>query len=242
MCSAAGCRMQSEDVGTWSWWWCSLLCASGIKGRHCWNEKQMLVRNSPDCSSFSFFSCLSFERCLTLSPSLLPPLTLLCIYLPSSSLLFIMLWHILYLKLFLNQRGNSLLQQVCSSVSKQRNFFWGFTIQQLDLKTLHPSDVIEQGKNEKERGMLVTEALSFCIPVWDLVSCLTLRFATLTESLFQAERQEEAHLAALCACVALDGLWCCITLCTAVKRGWKAAVISLSSIFFPHTVFTVQSV
>lgn len=32
-----------------------LFCASGIKGRHCWNEKQMLVRNSPDCSSFVFF-------------------------------------------------------------------------------------------------------------------------------------------------------------------------------------------
>lgn len=35
-----------------SWWPCCLFCASGIKGRHCWNEKQMLVRNSPDCSSF----------------------------------------------------------------------------------------------------------------------------------------------------------------------------------------------
>lgn len=38
--------------------------------------------------------------------------------------------------------------------------------------------------------------------MWDLVSCRTLRFATLTESLFEAERQEEAPAAALCA--ALD--------------------------------------
>lgn len=29
-----------------------VLCVSGFKGRHCWNEKQMFRRNSPDCSSF----------------------------------------------------------------------------------------------------------------------------------------------------------------------------------------------
>lgn len=43
------------DVRGWDflrWWPCCLFCASEIKGRHCWNEKQMLARNSPDCSTF----------------------------------------------------------------------------------------------------------------------------------------------------------------------------------------------
>lgn len=70
-----GCCQRMHFVGTWRWWQCCSLCASRIKGRHCWNEKQMLVRNSPDCSSFFLFSCLSFQHCL--SPS--PPLSLLCI-------------------------------------------------------------------------------------------------------------------------------------------------------------------
>jgi len=47
-----------------------------------------------------------------------------------------------------------------SSVSKQRKFFFDSAIQQLDIETLHPYDVSGEGKNEKERGVVVTEALS----------------------------------------------------------------------------------
>lgn len=46
---APGRRILSVDT------WSGLLCALGIKERYCWNEKQMLVRNSPDCSRFFFF-------------------------------------------------------------------------------------------------------------------------------------------------------------------------------------------
>lgn len=45
---------------------------------------------------------------------------------------------------------------------------------------------MEEGKNEKERGVVVTEALSLYPSVVFGVS-QTLRFATLTESLFEAE-------------------------------------------------------
>ena len=74
------CCQRTQSAGTRRRWRCCWLCASGIKGRHCWNEKQMLVRNSPDCSSFFFFharasSAASFLLSLSLSLSLLYPLS-----------------------------------------------------------------------------------------------------------------------------------------------------------------------
>lgn len=83
---------------------CSMLCASGIKGRHCWNEKQMLVRNSPDCSSFSFFMPKLWV--LPCSISLPPAVSLfsLCVH------HLLQLWHTLFLKVMVNQHGDSLHQ------------------------------------------------------------------------------------------------------------------------------------
>lgn len=98
---------------------------------------------------FFLFSCLSFERCLSPSPSLLLSLSLCCIYPPCTFFffcLFFYLWHILYLKLFLNQRGDRHLRLACSFFPKQRKFFFGSIIQQLDIETLCPSDVNGGGK------------------------------------------------------------------------------------------------
>lgn len=82
-----GHRFQG-DVRTWvflCWWPCCLFCASGIKGCHCWNEKQMLARNSPDCSSF-FHARASNAASLHHSPSyfLSVSLSLLCTLLTCS--------------------------------------------------------------------------------------------------------------------------------------------------------------
>lgn len=204
-----------QFVGTWRW--CSSLCASGIKGRHCWNEKQMLVRNSPDCSSFFLFSCLGFEHRLTPSPSLLLPLSAEYI----STLLFFSLFSYFDTSCTWSYSCISTVTATFSSLLPQADkvFLWLQPSNSWTQRLSAPLMSMEEGKNEKERGVVVTEALS----LWGLVSCLTLRFATLTESLFEAERQEEAQLAALCACAALDGLWCCITLSTAVKGGMESS-------------------
>lgn len=93
----------------------------------------------------------------------------------------------------------------------------------------------------RKREVKLWQGPFLSIPALDLVSCLALRFATLTGSLFGAERREEAQLAALCAHAALDGPLCCITLCTAVKGGWKAAVILLSSTLPTLTALPVPS-
>ncbi len=127
---------------------------------------------------FPFF----MPKLWALPPSLPLSLALCCIYISTLfSLLLFSLWHILYLKLFLNQRGDSLLQSVSC---KQRKFFFGSAVQQLDIETLHPSDVSGGGK-EWERERCSCDRGSFSASLCGiLVSCLTLRFATLTESLF----------------------------------------------------------
>lgn len=110
----AGFRVMSGAV-FWSWWPRCLFCASGIKGRHCWNEKQMLVRNSPDCSSFfharasnaasvhrspSYFLSLSLSAMQTIhisiSPLSCPTLT------PSRPALLLNLCNNLHNKAFLH--------------------------------------------------------------------------------------------------------------------------------------------
>lgn len=93
----------------------------------------------------------------------------------------------------------------------------------------------------RKREVKLWQGPFLSIPASDLVSCPALRFATLTGSLFGAERREEAQLAVLCAHAALDGPLCCITLCTAVKGGWKAAVILLSSTLPTLTALPVPS-
>lgn len=55
----------------WSWWLRCSLRASGIKGLHCWNEKQMLARNFSWLQQFCV-SCLNFRCCLTAFLASLP--------------------------------------------------------------------------------------------------------------------------------------------------------------------------
>lgn len=88
-------RFQGDVRGCFflSWWPRCLFCASGIKGRHCWNEKQMLARNSPDCSSFfhAWASNAASVHCsppyfLSIFPSLLCTLSTFLFFLSSFQL------------------------------------------------------------------------------------------------------------------------------------------------------------
>lgn len=92
-----------------SWWPCCLFCASGIKGRHCWNELQMLARNYPDCSSF--FSCLSFECCLSLSLSPLLPFYF--------SLFAVHTVHIFIFHLFFPTLTHAKLLNLCNNLTEK---------------------------------------------------------------------------------------------------------------------------
>ncbi len=195
---------------------------------------------------FFLFSCLSFEHCLSPSPSLLLSLSLslTAVYIHPVLSFFSFnfdtncTWSYSYISVV----TASFRWPVPSSPSRG-SFFSGSPVQHLDTETLCPSDVNGGGKEwERERcscdrgPFSVSQCGIWCdawrwgLPRWQ-------------NPRSRLKVQDEAQLAALSACAALDGLQCCITLCTAVKGGWKAAVISLSSTLFPHshTVLPEQS-
>lgn len=140
---------------------------SRIKGRHCWNEKQMLVRNSPDCSSF-FFLLFFFMAQLWTLPRF-SVLGVLCTY--SSSLHFFFLslcfdTYSRYLQRFWSLHGDSRIRGVSASTSLSRN---SSSLASLLLPQL----------DSNVRG-----SFSECLrAIWWHASL----FATLKESLFQAE-------------------------------------------------------
>ena len=96
----------------------------------------------------------------------------------------------------------------CSFSSEQGKFFFASTIQQLDTEALSaPLMPMEEGKNEKERcscdrGLF---SVSQC-GIW-CVSCRTLRFATLTESLFEAEKAGGSAVGCCSLCVCCCFRW-----------------------------------
>ena len=184
----------------WSRWRCCPLCSSGIKDRHCWNEKQMLVRNSPDCSSF-FHAWALRAASLHLPPSLPPS----CVLSPLSAVYILPL-----LPSFLWQSDTDSTWSYSKTASvllllllrAEEVFLW-----------LHPPIVgrgdspplwcVKGGgkERERERGVVVTQGLSFSFPVWGLMSWLW-GLPRWQNSCFRAERQEvEVPLAALCVCV-----------------------------------------
>lgn len=144
LCAAPSCRMLSGDAVCGHMESVVLLLVVCIR-----NQRLPLLEWEADVGEeFSwlqqFFSFFMPERwALSHSISLPPGLSPSAAYIHPLllSLFLLCFWHTLYLKLFLNQLGDSFLQWVSSSLSKQRKFFLGFTIQQLDTKTLHPSDV-----------------------------------------------------------------------------------------------------
>lgn len=145
-------------------------------------------------------------------------------------------WHIQYLKLFLNQCGEQPPSVCLFPLLQAKELF-----QRPSVGDSPPRWCQWRRERLRKREVKLWQGPFLSIPASDLVSCLALRFATLTGSLFGAERREEAQLAALCAHAALDGPLCCITLCTAVKGGWKAAVILLSSTLPTLTALPVPS-
>lgn len=133
--TAPGCRKLSEEAGLW---------AHGVGGGAARfvvcirNQRPPLLEWEADVSEefswlqqiFFFFHAWALSAAsLPLSVSLFP----LCVYGPSSSSVpFLMLWHMLYLKLFLNQRGGDRLLHwlTCLHLLQAggESFFFGFNL------------------------------------------------------------------------------------------------------------------
>ena len=199
-----GCRMLS---GGFSFLWAHPISGSAARFVH-QESKAAIVGMRSRCwwgilltaAVFFFFHAWASSS-ISLPPALV--LSAACIALFFFFPFFLTLWHILYLKLFLNRSGDSLLLW--------HFFFLPLQAEEVFLRLHCPavghrdSPTLwcqrREGENQKEWCIVVTEALSFCVPMWDLVSCLTLKFATLTESLFQGWKAGGSSAGcSLCVC------------------------------------------
>lgn len=127
-----------QGLGFLSWWQRCLFCASGIKGRHCWNEKQMLGRNSPDCSSF-FHAWASNAASVHRSPP--------C-FLSVSAVHTIPIFILLLFFPTLTHTKPELLLNLGTNLAEKACQIWGLT-----------AFWRKEGNNEKESTVAATEVL-----------------------------------------------------------------------------------